>query len=325
MEGAGSRAAVPVENQTRAVSVALCLAAAFGWATYYLFVLWVTPGTSPSAIIVLPFAVGGATYSAWAVLRGHARAFARTWTEPAAYLRTSLLLGMQLAVLASTYLTGPVDTSLLTLIGDVVVTPLVAVWLVGQYRASVGTPLFAAGLLLSLAGGALAVLGGRRLSPVADVGWAAVVAVPLTVAFFFFLSARAGEGRPSAAVVAPSMLTAAAAGLLVAPWLPGGEAGVFHVAPLPLVVLVATGLTSFFLSPVLYFHAIDRLGLVLPPTLLTAIPVFTLLLSALVLGLELPPLAILGVPVAAVGGILAIRAYAAGPPPATDPGGSGRR
>ncbi len=117
------------------------------------------------------------------------------------------------------------------------------------------------------------------------------------------------------------MLAAAVVGLLVAPWLPGGEAGVFHVARLPLVILGATGLTSFFLSPVLYFRAIDRIGLVLPPMLLTAIPVFTLLLSALVLGLALPLLAILGVPVAAVGGILAIRAYAA--PPARSPNSGG--
>jgi len=309
-------------SRTRALAVGFSLLAAFGWATYYLFVLWVSPGTSPSAIIVFPFAFGGIAYAGWAVYFGHAREFGAAWLEPGAYVRTALLLGMQLSVLASTYLTGPVDTSLLALIGDVVVTPIVAVWLVGHYRSKIGTPLFGLGLALSLAGGTMAILGGRGLAPVPDAGWAAVVAVPVTVAFFFVLSARAGEHRASSAIVAQSMLAATLVGVLLSPFLPGGFAGLVRVSPLPLAALVATGVTSFFLAPLLYFHAIDRVGLALPPLLMTGIPVFTLLLSAAVLGLGLPLLAVLGVPVAAAGGIFAIRAYASATAPVAPPPGS---
>ena len=56
--------------------------------------------------------------------------------------RVAFLMGMQLSVLASTLLAGPVDTSLLALIGDVIATPILAAWLVGLYRKQIGTPLF---------------------------------------------------------------------------------------------------------------------------------------------------------------------------------------
>jgi drug/metabolite transporter (DMT)-like permease len=284
------------------------------WASYYLFVLWVTPGTAPSAILAYPFLLGGLAYAGWAVARGHARTFVALWYDPLAWGRVGLLFGMQVSVLAATYLTGPVDASLLSLIGDVVLTPIAVAALLGVYRAHIATPLFAVGLVVSLAGGAMAIVGGQNLSAVHDWGWLAVPGVPLTVAFYFLLTARANRTMAPSAVVGQSMLAAAALTLLVAPVFPGGWGGLVTVAPWPMVLLALCGITSFFLAPALYFLAIDMVGLVIPPMLMTAIPVFTLLLSASVLGIELPIVGVFGIPVAVIGAILALRGESAFPP-----------
>jgi drug/metabolite transporter (DMT)-like permease len=292
---------------SRTVAIVLSVAAAFGWATYYIFVLAITPGTSPSAVLVYPFLFGGIAYLGWASAEGHFRAFWAMWAEPGAWLRTSLLVVMQLSVLAATYLTGPVDASLLSLIGDVVATPIVIAFVFGAHREHIRSGWFALGLTLSLAGGTMTIAGGRSLSAIPLAGWAVVPAVPLAVAFYFLLAARANERAPASVVVGQSMLASGLVLALLSPAIPGGWAGLSVVGPGPLVVLVALGLTSFFLSPVLYFIAIRRAGLVIPPMLMTGIPVFTLLLSAVVLHLGLPLIAVLGIPVAVVGALLTLR------------------
>jgi EamA-like transporter family len=295
-------------------AVGASLLSAFLWATYYVFVLWVTPGTAPSAILAYPFLVGGVAYAVWAYTGGHGRAFLALWSDPAAYLRVALLFGMQVSVLAATYLAGPVDSSLLSLIGDVVLTPIVVALIFGVYRSHVATPLFAIGLIVSLAGGTMAIVGGQSLTAVQGWGWLTVPGVPLTVAFYFLLTARANRTIAASAVVGQSMLATGLLIVLLAPLLPGGWSGLVSVAPIPFVLLALCGITSFFLSPALYFLALDRVGFVIPPMLMTAIPVFTLLLSAWVLGIALPVLGVLGIPVAVVGAILALRGESVFPP-----------
>jgi hypothetical protein len=295
-------------------AVVASVLSAFLWACYYLFVLWVTPGTAPSAILAYPFLFGGIAYTGWAVGTGHAREFADLWTDPMAYVRIGLLFGMQVSVLAATYLAGPVDSSLLSLIGDVVLTPIIVALLLGAYRSHVATPLFALGIVVSLAGGTMAIVGGQSLSAVHGWGWLVVPGVPLTVAAYFLLTARANRTTAPSAVVGQSMVAAGLLIVLVAPAFPGGWHGLVTAAPVPTVLLALCGLTSFFLAPALYFHALDEVGLVIPPMLMTGIPVFTLLLSAGVLGIALPIVGVLGIPVAVVGAILALRGESAFPP-----------
>jgi len=272
---------VAVARRTIVAAIVLSILSALAWATYYLFVLWATPeGAAPSAILAWPFLVGGAAYAAWAILSGHGRAFAALWKDPRAYVRVGLLFGMQASVLAATYLAGPVDSSLLSLIGDVVFTPLIVAVVLPLYRAHIGTPLFAVGLVVSLAGGTMAIVGGQSLSAVHGWGWLCVPGVPLFVATYFLLTARANRTLPPSAVVGQSMLAAGVVTALTAPLFPGGWPGLFSVTPVPAVLLIVCGLTSFFLAPALYFLAIQEVGLVIPPMLMTAIPVFTLLLSA---------------------------------------------
>ncbi len=294
------------------------------WATYYLFVLWATPAATPSAILVVPFLIGGTAYLAWAAATGAGPAFFRLFLSPAAYLRIGLLVGMQISVLAATYLTGPVDASLLSLIGDVVATPLVVAVLFGIQRPQISSPLFVLGVLLSVAGGGLAIAGGRHLAAVPPLGWLVVPAIPVTVAFYFLLTARANERLPRSAVVGQSILGAALVLAVLSPALPGGTGTIFAAPPRAWLLLLATGLTSFFAAEVLYFHAIAQVGLILPPMLMTAIPVFTLVLSAGFLGISPPLVALLGIPIAVGGALVVLRAEAVdAPPTASRPPGSG--
>ena len=306
-----------VSRRTLVWAIVASVLSAFAWATYYLFVLWATPKAAPSAILAWPFLFGGVAYALWTVASGHGRAFATLWKDPMAYGRVGLLFGMQASVLAATYLAGPVDSSLLSLIGDVVLTPVVVALFLATYRPHIATPMFAVGILVSLAGGTMAIVGGQSLSAIRGWGWLAVPGVPLFVAAYFLLTARANRTMPPSAVVAQSMLAAGVVFVVTAPLFPGGWTGLVTVPPVPALLLALCGLTSFFLAPALYFLALQDVGLVIPPMLMTAIPVFTLLLSAGFLGIALPLVGVLGIPVAVVGGVLALRGESAVSPDAS--------
>jgi drug/metabolite transporter (DMT)-like permease len=76
---------------------------------------------------------------------------------------------------------------------------------------------------------------------------------------------------------------------------------------LDLGLVIVLGLTSFFVAPYLYFRAIETAGMVLPAVLMATIPVFTLLLSALLLSNIPPIIGLLGIPVAVFGAVLALQ------------------
>ncbi len=287
-------------------AVLLSVLAAFGWATYYLFILGAGSTVRPSAALLYPFAFGGGAYTLWSVARGKGRAVAGLFRNPSAWMRIALLVLMQVGVLAATYLTGPVDSALLALLGDVVATPVVvAVWFSAEPRRFV-SPGLLAGLGLSVAGGTLAILGGQSLETVPLVGWLIMPAVPLAVAFYFVLTARARGSAAGPPAVAHSMLGAAVITLILSPAVPGGVSGLTSLGPVPFLLLAVNGVVSFFLAPFAYFRAIERAGLVIPPMLMTGIPVFTLVLSALFLELRPSLIAVLGIPVAVLGGVITL-------------------
>ncbi|MCI4339060.1 MAG: DMT family transporter [Thermoplasmata archaeon] len=309
-----------------AAAVGLPLLAALLWASYYIFVLGITPGTRPSAVFVYPFLFGGALYTLWCIAEGNGPALARMWRQPAAYVRVAFLLGMQLSVLASTYLAGPVDTSLLSLIGDVVLTPIiVALWFV-SYRGRFDSPVLWLGMALCTVGGGLAIVGNQGITALHGWGYVVLVAIPLTVALFFLATAKENERSPLSAVLAQSMFAAGLVGVALSPLLPGGFSNLGTVTAVPLLVLAITGVTSFFIAPLLYFEAIQRVGLIVPPLMMTGIPVFAALLSWGVLGIAIPWIGILGIPIAVGGAVLALRGETQGKPPettATAPGPGG--
>ncbi|MGC2288307.1 MAG: DMT family transporter [Thermoplasmata archaeon] len=296
-------------------SAVMALTSAFLWATYFFFVLAMTPGTSASAVATYPFLIGGAMYVAWAAYWGHGRVVLHLFGERSAWGRVGLISAMQLSVLACTYLAGAVDTSLLALLGDAAMTPLLAMVVLKEGRHRARSLPFVGGLILAGFGATLTIVAGG--SATGFHGWSLVIAplVPLSVGGFYILSAQAGQHRPSSAVVGQSTLAGGFVCLLLAGVLPGGWHGLVLTAPIPIVLMVGVAATSFFIAPALYFRAVARSGIVLPALFQVMIPIFALLLSAVLLHKVPAPLGLLGLPIAVIGGFFAYRGAQAPAPP----------
>lgn len=285
----------------------MATAAAFLWSTYFFFVLAMTPGTAPSALMAYPFLVGGGLYIAWATWLGHGRLVLQLYREPGAWLRVGLIVLMQLSVLGATYTAGAVNTSLLSLLGDAAMTPLLAMIVLREGRHRARSPLFLGGLTTAAAGAALTILAGGTAGPFR--GWALIIApfVPLAVGAFFVLSAREGQRRPTSALLGHSTFTGGLVCAVIAGVVPGGWSGLVLTSPHVILLMFGLGSTSFFVATILYFAAISRSGIILPTLFQVLIPIFTLGLAALLLRQIPTPLGLLGIPIAVGGGILAYR------------------
>jgi inner membrane transporter RhtA len=297
-------------------SALMALTSAFLWATYFFFVLAMTPGTAPSAIATYPFLIGGAMYVVWAAYWGHGGVVLQLFREGSAWLRVGLITVMQLSVLACTYLAGAVDTSLLALLGDAAMTPLLAMVILREGRHRARSPQFVGGLILASGGAALTILAGGSAAPFH--GWSVVIAplVPLSVGLFYVLSAQEGQHRPSSALVGQSTLVGGFVCLVLAGVLPGGWHGLLLTRPTPILLMVGVAASSFFVAPALYFRAVARSGIVLPALFQVMIPIFALLLSAVLLHEVPAPLGLAGIPVAVIGGLFAYRGAQIPAPPA---------
>ena len=302
-------------HSASSISALMAIGAAFLWSTYFFFVLAMTPGTAPTALLAYPFLVGGGLYVAWAAWLGHGRLILQLFLEPAAWLRVALIVIMQLSVLGATYTAGAVNTSLLSLLGDAAMTPLLAMIVLGEGRYRARSPLFLGGLITAASGAALTILAGGTAGPFR--GWALVIApfVPLAVGGFFVLSAREGQKRPTSALVAQSTFTGGLVCAVIAGALPGGWSGLLVTSPHVLLLIFGLGSTSFFVATILYFSAISRSGIILPTLFQVLIPVFTLGLAALLLRQIPTPLGLFGIPIAVGGGIIAYRGALAPEPP----------
>ncbi len=276
------------------------------WSSYYFFVLGLNTSTGSAALFTYPLLIGGAAYAGWAFSAGHGRIFLALWRSPAAWLRTGLIAGMQLSVLASTYVAGAVDTSLLSLVGDVVMTPVLLMGLFGENRTQVRSPPFLLGISLSTAGATLTIVGGTALEGLSGIALVIAPVVPITVALYFLFSARANREVPSSAVVGQATVGGGLIGIALSPLFPQSVSGLAIPSLFALSLILALGITSFFLAPVLYFWAMERAGLLLPALLMATIPVFTLLLGLLI-DRGLPPLiGLVGVPIAVIGAFFAL-------------------
>jgi drug/metabolite transporter (DMT)-like permease len=285
----------------------MAVIAALLWASYYYFVLKAGPAAPPSALLAWPFLIGGAFYAGWAAVRGELGALAREFRDRAAWARVGLLLAMQLSVLGSTYLAGAIDTSLLNLVGDVVLTPLLVMLFFAEGRERLRSPVFLGGLGLSLAGASLAILAGGTARSLSGLGFAVGLVLPFSVALFFVFAARASRLAPNSAIMGHAFLVGGLISLLLSPWVPGGAAGLLLLPGKGWAIVLALGLTSFFLANVLYFRAIETAGLILPSVLMSTIPIFALALSYALLGTGPTVLGLIGIPVAVWGAFLALQ------------------
>jgi drug/metabolite transporter (DMT)-like permease len=298
---------VDPDLRRRLGAVALAVGAAFLWASYYAFVLTLAPTVSDSGLIVWPFAFGALGYLVWAAAGGHLRRVATLSRSAEAWGRVGLLVAMQLSVLAETFLAGAVDTSLLSLVGDVVLTPILVMLVLREGRERARDAVFLTGVVLATAGATLTIVAGGSVRPLGVAAGVTAVIVPVVVAVYFLSAARENRHTPTSAVIAHATAFAALLGVLVSPTLPGGFAGLAIPSLTALGLLATLGLTSFFVAPAMYFGAIERAGLLLPAVLMAAIPVFTLAL-AVALFHEVPALlGLFGVPLAVVGAVLALQ------------------
>jgi drug/metabolite transporter (DMT)-like permease len=214
---------------------------------------------------------------------------------------------MQLLVIVATYGIGAVDTSLLTLVGDVVLTPVLVMALFREGRERLRSGLFVVGVLFCTLGAGLAIIGGGATRSITGGEWAVAVTIPFAIAGYFVWTARVGRTVPTAALVTHATLGAALVAFLIAPLLPGGAGALGVHDPLDLTLLAVNGVLTFFVGPWLYFRAIRMIGLILPSVLMATIPVFTVLLG-IALERAIPPwLGAVGIPLAVLGAYLAMR------------------
>jgi drug/metabolite transporter (DMT)-like permease len=284
--------------------VGASILAAFLWASYYPLLL-LLPGVPAGTVTAFPILVGALAFWLWTpgmkrVPRMGTRKDAGTWI-----LGGVLLAAMQFDVVFTTRWLGAVDTSLLTLVADVVVTPtlLWALWREGGPHLS--HPYFVAGVVLSLAGAVLAI-GGPGVTPLVGGGSRLWVGLPLPflVALFFLLISRQGSGSNPPAPAATFTLGAL---LALAIGFAGDPSHLIPAAdPRLWSVLLLLGLTSFFWAPAAYFWAASRATIVIPAVLQALIPIFTLLFVAILFGHPPSMDQMIGVPLAVAGGGLAI-------------------
>lgn len=291
------------------------LVAAFVWAAYYAFVLDLRSSVSSLALIVYPFLFGGLAYAVWVAAHGEGRHLLALFASPGQWGRVLMFLALQLGILYITLESGAVDAALLSLVGDVAVTPLVVMWVFGEGRDRLRSAAFLLGIALSAVGAVLTILASGTLEGFTGLSLLVAPVVPFLVAGYFVSAARAGRTFPAEAIVGQSAIGAGLLGLPLTFLLPAGTGTLLVTGGVPWSLLLGVGVTSFFVAPLLYFRAIGRAGIFLPSLLMAAIPVFTLGFAALVSGALPPLLGLVGVPIAVAGGILAVRGSVGSPGP----------
>lgn len=304
------------------LATALALTAAVVWSSYYFFVLYLDGrGVALGPMIAVPFLSGGLAYLALALARGQGRTLAGIARTPTAYGRAGLLVAMQWLVVVGTYAIGPVDTSLLTLVGDTVLTPFLVLSIFREGRERLGSAAFLSGVALCTVGAALAIVAGSAVGAVEGSGWLVVGLLPEVIALYFLWLARLGRTTGTDPLLAHATLSAAAVTLVAALLVPAQ--GLLRLDPTEIALLAANGLLAFFLGPWLYFRAIRLVGLILPAVLMSTIPVFTLALGFLLDRAVPPALGLAGVPLAVLGAFLAMQGERSAVLPDAGPGPGG--
>lgn len=285
--------------------------AAFVWGAYYILLLFL-PRVPTAEVVVLPFLVAGLSFLLWHPGRapGHG---------PGTMLRLlvswqGLALGaiyvvLQVDVVEATRLAGAVDTSLVTLLADVVATPLLVFALYRQDVDRLRSPLFWTGVGVATAGATWTIVGGGSTEPLTQLGALSLLPLPFLVAVLFVWVNQAARKVPAGDVLGAAVLLAGVMGALVSFLLYGASWVLTPITPVDGLLLLVMGITSFYLAPWAYFWAAQKTTILLPAVLQALIPVFTLILVAALasyLGMTVGWVAWLGVPLAFFGSALAV-------------------
>ncbi len=285
--------------------------AAFLWASYYILLV-LLPRVPYTEIIVVPFLVAGAAFLLWHPGRTPGQGRALLLRQIASWQGLALggmFLVLQVDVVFATRLAGAVDASLVTLLADVVATPLLVFALYRQDGDRLRSWPFWLGVLIAAAGATGTIVGAGSSEPLTRMGVLALLPLPFLVAVFFVWLDRVSRRIPTGDVLGAAALVAAAVGALGGSLLFGWAWVATPLGPLDAFTLVVMGLTSFYLAPWAYFWAAQKTTIVIPAVLQALIPVFTLVLVAAlapILGTTVPWVAWLGIPLAFFGSALAV-------------------
>lgn len=292
---------------SKAFPISLAFAAAILWATYYPFILWLSPNAD-GAILAFPFLFGGVPFLLLALVRwpasgGHLH---KTLTNPAVLLAGVLLGALQADVILATRLAGAVTTSILTLLGDVALIPAMnyAFWHEGGDR--VMRWIFWVGIAIAAIGGTLSIVGEGGLARLSEEAWLLALPLPFLVGGYFVLVARISSDMPMESVVGSASLVAFGLGSLGALFVVGS--GGFP-GPLDLsgwAVLALIGITTFFIAPWSFFESARRVTVVVPAVINGTIPIFTLVFVVVLLNEHVSAVAAVGVPLAFLGAAIAL-------------------
>lgn len=282
--------------------------AAFLWASYYVFVLALPVGED-GLLIDLPFLFAGLLFLvAYPGRRpGGALGVLRTCATWPGIVRGGIFALVQLDVVLATRWAGAVDASLVTLLADVVATPLLVLAVVHEDAGKVRSKVFWLGVLLASSGAAATILGNGQAVPLSLPALLSLVPLPFLIAVYFVWVNQASKRAPAGEVLGAASLMAFVVGSLGGVLVFGPAWATYSPVTFDqVVIMVVVGLTSFYLGPFAYFWAAGRTTIVLPAVLQALIPVFTLMMIALLALQRFSWVAWIGVPLAFLGSVVAV-------------------
>jgi drug/metabolite transporter (DMT)-like permease len=285
-------------------ALGLSLLASVLWAAYYPLIV-VLPSSADGVVLVLPFLFGALPFLALRSRTGPGDPSGERTPLYAYVVAGIFMMALQLDVIVSTRLVGAVPTAIFTLLGDVVAIPIISFlfWREGSQR--VLAPKFWVGAIVATVGATLAIAAGESALP---LGWklaALEIPIPILVGLYFAFVARLTQKVPIQRVVGPVTLCGFLASLVALPFL-GGLPSFGVLPPLGYVDLLVVGLTTFFVAPWAFFEASRRVSVVIPAVVNATIPIFTMVFMVGFLGAPIYLLALLGIPLAFGGALLAI-------------------
>ncbi|MDE1821723.1 MAG: DMT family transporter [Euryarchaeota archaeon] len=282
--------------------------AAFIWASYYILLV-LLPRVPTPTVIVVPFLVAGSAFLVGhpGRLRRGAATLLRRLPTPAGIALGLIFLILQIDVVLATRLTGAVDAALVTLLADVVATPLLVFALLRQDADRFRSVAFWGGVAVAALGAVGTIFAGGSGRPLTLAGAASLIPLPFLVAVFFVWVNEESRSTPAGEVLGAAALLAGFVGLAGGVLLFGPGWTSAPLAPAQWAALLAMGLSSFYLAPWAYFWAAQRTSILVPAVLQALIPVFTLVLVAALIA-PVPWIAWVGVPLAFGGSAVAVLA-----------------
>jgi drug/metabolite transporter (DMT)-like permease len=277
-----------------AAGSSIAVASAFVWSTYYIF-LHMLGKLSYFSIFLYPSLAGGILFVLYGLItEGRVRLPSK---KRDIIIPALGFLASQFMIILSTEVNGGVITATFVLVGDAIISPSI-IYLIGRNRFVPNLSLFFPGIVLLVVSSAILSLFGGQFGVHSLYGLMLIVTVPVLIALFFVYTNERIMVDGMARILTPtffiSSLIVFFPFLIISPQV---------VLALPdyadILILIVTGATSMFAGYLLFFAASRLTGFTLTSILMCMIPVFTLLLSAALIGVSLTTTS-LGLIIAAV-------------------------